>query len=593
MKQLFWLLSTCLFCVSVSYADNLVYGDNTSPNANNGICDDPRFEGRKASNDPQLIDRFHDANDCRDLYQQGLITLAGTDGIDFGDNSGSYTNDGECDDPRFVGSGASSAGTAGTDANDCREQYALGNIRLREQPKVVPLYLADGSINFGDDTGNYPNDDDCDDPRFAGPGTTAAGDYDDIGGDKTDCMRAYRNGEAFINPTVASNLKNIDRNIDFGDDSGGAALDGECDDRRFSGDLVYDSSSEKTDATDCRVLYLSGLISVFVEPELYLPDGSINFGDDSGTYAEDGECDDNRFAGPGASSLANREHVAKDRTDCERAYRNGEIYLKSESQTEGVYDGIDFGNNQSAFAFDDECDDPRFSGSGASSLSSDSHRLADAADCIAAYKMGTIRLTDQSNQFDNIVFDNIDFGNNSGAHADDGECDDPRFDGPGSSNLGLAGNSYLKADANDCVALYKEGRVYLDGGNPVDSSIDFGSNESSYAFDGECDDPRFEGPGMASFLSDNDLKKDAFDCRELMEAGRISLKATRGKGATNQTPASGVDFGNDSSLWANDGVCDDPRFVGEGMAGSLDDSNARRDATDCRQAYEAQTIRLR
>ena len=42
------------------------------------------------------------------------------------------------------------------------------------------------------------------------------------------------------------------------------------------------------------------------------------------------------------------------------------------------------------------------------------------------------------------------------------------------------------------------------------------------------------------------------------------------------------DFGDDSSEWARDGECDDPRFEGEGSADTLLDANAYHDATDCR-----------
>ena len=42
------------------------------------------------------------------------------------------------------------------------------------------------------------------------------------------------------------------------------------------------------------------------------------------------------------------------------------------------------------------------------------------------------------------------------------------------------------------------------------------------------------------------------------------------------------DFGDDSSEWARDGECDDPRFEGEGSADTVVDANAYHDATDCR-----------
>lgn len=54
----------------------------------------------------------------------------------------------------------------------------------------------------------------------------------------------------------------------------------------------------------------------------------------------------------------------------------------------------------------------------------------------------------------------------------------------------------------------------------------------------------------------------------------------------------GIDFGDNSSLWSNDGECDDPRFDGDGMAISLTDENQGRDATDCQQLYSAGRIRL-
>ena len=54
-----------------------------------------------------------------------------------------------------------------------------------------------------------------------------------------------------------------------------------------------------------------------------------------------------------------------------------------------------------------------------------------------------------------------------------------------------------------------------------------------------------------------------------------------------------VEFGDDSSTWANDGECDDPRFEGRGMAAMLVADDLGHDATDCRTLYEAGDIRLR
>lgn len=55
------------------------------------------------------------------------------------------------------------------------------------------------------------------------------------------------------------------------------------------------------------------------------------------------------------------------------------------------------------------------------------------------------------------------------------------------------------------------------------SGIDFGDNQSDWANDGECDDPRFEGTGMAATTNAEDVLHDAADCWALFEAGNIDL----------------------------------------------------------------------
>lgn len=139
---------------------------------------------------------------------------------------------------------------------------------------------------------------------------------------------------------------------------------------------------------------------------------------------------------------------------------------------------------------------------------------------------------------------------------------------------------------------------------------DFGDDSSVWANDGECDDPRFEGPGVAASAIDADTLKDATDCRAAFEAGTATLIGGQaaapqpgGKGgqagqpAPADTPvqpasAGAINFGDDSSEWANDGECDDRRFVGTGMATSIGWANVGRDATDCRSLLEAGQIQL-
>ena len=61
----------------------------------------------------------------------------------------------------------------------------------------------------------------------------------------------------------------------------------------------------------------------------------------------------------------------------------------------------------------------------------------------------------------------------------------------------------------------------------VTGDVDFGDDSSQWANDGECDDPRFEGAGSAAELVDDDILKDATDCRAAFTAGTVTLKAVR------------------------------------------------------------------
>lgn len=136
-------------------------------------------------------------------------------------------------------------------------------------------------------------------------------------------------------------------------------------------------------------------------------------------------------------------------------------------------------------------------------------------------------------------------------------------------------------------------------------AIDFGDDASRWANDGECDDPRFSGPGMTKTLRlDADILHDATDCRQAYEAGRVALAEPSATAEEATPPSAGVqpgpqyaapvDFGDDSSKWANDGECDDPRFAGAGMTTTnLLESDTRRDATDCRKKFEAGEIALK
>jgi hypothetical protein len=116
--------------------------------------------------------------------------------------------------------------------------------------------------------------------------------------------------------------------------------------------------------------------------------------------------------------------------------------------------------------------------------------------------------------------------------------------------------------------------------------VSFGDNEGEYARDAECDDPRFEGPGMtATSLLSDDILHDAGDCKAAFDAGHLTLRGVDTKGKVN--------FGDDTGEYVMDGECDDMRFTGPGMtATALLEDDMLPDASDCRDAYKAGSITL-
>ena len=116
----------------------------------------------------------------------------------------------------------------------------------------------------------------------------------------------------------------------------------------------------------------------------------------------------------------------------------------------------------------------------------------------------------------------ISFGDDSSEYSHDEECDDPRFDGPGMTGTALLGADVM-ADATDCGSAYAAGRLTFMG-VAEDGTVDFGDDSGDYAKDGECDDLRFKGSGMTNTgLIAADIMHDASDCRAAFKAGKIKV----------------------------------------------------------------------
>jgi len=333
---------------------------------------------------------------------------------------------------------------------------------------------------------------------------------------------------------------------------------------------------------------------------------NIDFGDDSGEWTHDGECDDPRFSGPGTAEELVEADRLHDATDCRAAFEAGTVTL-SEAAADNAAPpaataAIDFGDDTSTWANDGECDDPRFTGAGAASELLDEDRLRDATDCRTAFEAGTVTLAAEgaggngahATALDRLAA-RLDFGDDSGEWTHDGECDDPDFFGPG-----VAGETSLDnrlRDASDCRAAFLAGTASF-GNATADTAaagFDYGDDSSQWANDGQCDDPRFEGPGMDKKLNFDDARADASDCRALEASGEVSIIAVFAPAYAEGAPydSSGVDFGDNSSDYADNGQCDDPRFEGPGSDSVLLESDRNADANDCRTLFEAGQIALR
>ena len=261
----------------------------------------------------------------------------------------------------------------------------------------------ESELNFGDDLGVWTGDGECDDPRFQGSGAAETLVLEDLGHDATDCAAAYRAGSIELNPIFVT----LAGNINFGNDNSEYARDGECDDARFVGDGVAGIlllADIGTDASDCRELFQAGRIALdntlisgpFTRFGSDAAAGTVammqlvSFGDDSGPWAQDGECDDWRFVRSDGSSALLVEDMGTDQTDCMLAWSNDDVMLHP--VIADLTGPVRFGDNNSEWAHDGECDDPRFVGAGVAAVLSVESLGHDAADCFTLAEQGSIHL---------------------------------------------------------------------------------------------------------------------------------------------------------------------------------------------------------
>lgn len=423
-------LEDSVYAASFDRNGDIVFGNDNSGFANDGECDDARFQGPGAAFGSSTDHLFKDATDCRNQFEAGMVSLAEPEDMNLGGNVDADLFGGDTD--LFGGNATAASPLAIPDAGP------FGEV-------MFALWQAFQAI---------PGDDATAMPLPFGIGGGAASDYN-----RADMLEIT--------------------GIDFGDNSGLFADDGECDDPRFEGPGAAGftiDGAEFVDAGDCSSLYLEGALT-YIETASVDSAGSaeqvdstgVNFGDNSSMFADDGECDDPRFTGPGAAATTFEDNEMRDANDCRNMFESGQVSLVARASTSSslasqapasrqaaqaaaapqetytvgtprgdvngatledgsifasgtVYGGpidpgdpsssrmpgtantapvttrpasnlaIDFGDNSSTWANDGECDDPRFEGDGMAFTSVDEDRGRDAEDCRAAYEAGTITL---------------------------------------------------------------------------------------------------------------------------------------------------------------------------------------------------------
>ncbi len=408
--------------------------------------------------------------------------------------------------------------------------------------------------------------------------------------------------------------------VDFGDDTSQWAKDGECDDPRCEGtgsaaELVDEDI--RKDATDCQAAFDAGTVTLKdgggtapADIAIASPIDAIDWGDDSSEYAKDGECDDPRFIGGAMGAEPLESNMRKDATDCRAAYEAGNISLKdtsaapvdtpvTQADTPAAPAEVEFGDDSSEWAKDGECDDPRFQGTGTADELVDADLRKDATDCQTAYDAGTVTINPDYQAGTGTEAAAIDYGDDTSKWAKDGECDDPRFSGTGVAGE-LVDEDRLH-DATDCRAAVEAGTATFNeqasttAPTQTPAAFDFGGDTSQWAKDGECDDLRFEGTGVDKKLLSEDLNGDASDCRAAVDAGTATIRPVYSPEYASGAPydSAGIDFGDNTSDYADDQSCDDPRFEGPGAASILLDDDLKHDSADCKTAFEAGKIVLK
>ena len=412
------------------------------------------------------------------LIAAGAMAQSGTE-IDFGETTEAYAGDGLCADPRFEGTGmAEDLVKAGrlSDAEDCSALFAAGDIQLEGTEAEVEV---DGTAA----------------PDEAEAEIEAAGDPGEAGSDEVDADEDEEASGTHMQETAES------ADADALADEIELAVEGDA-----APEPVDGETGAEDDAEDADVMAPPELIETpgEDEEEEAAPGTETDVDAEADAEAEAPDADaepdtpapvlleDDAAAAPEAELQAGETDEATasepdtepdtEAVEDEGAETGDDAMdaLAEPADPTGI-DAIEFGDDESEFALDGECDDARFVGDAMTNTDLFTRDIGhDATDCRAGVEDGSLRLRDSEDpSFDDavtdlepgeeiepvaepagIMFNGVNFGDDESKWANDGECDDPRFEGKGMTTTRLLPEDTMH-DASDCLAAWKTGELML------------------------------------------------------------------------------------------------------------------------------------
>jgi V8-like Glu-specific endopeptidase len=359
---------------------------------------------------------------------------------------------------------------------------------------------------WAQDNCEYAGDNECDEAQYGGQG------YCDAGTDTADCS------------LLSQGIR---------DDSCVFANDKECDEFRYNG---TGSCQDGSDTSDCAAEQITRE-SDFLDRArglLLAENTTLNLGNNTCRWNNDGECDDVEFGGTGACGSGT------DATDClQMAQTTAEIG----------------GDNSCPFANDNECDEIQYGGQGFCDAGTDTNDCSANVTATPAGGVGDTCEYANDGECDEARYGGGDYceagsdtsdcrqlaagvDDDSCTWANDGACDEMRYGGEGQCVDG--------SDATDCdmFGTSPEALERLLALVPANLRGQLGDDTCQYSADGECDDVTFGGTVFC------DVGTDATDCRAMALGGE------------------------DSCRWANDNECDEPGI-------GTDNCTSGTDVTDC------------